>query len=78
MSRIRIAELQLHQEIENEGMRESMRTYADNTRNLQQQIDLMDTRLQIIEVTNNLSDENYASSTSAADLNSLLNSLIFS
>lgn len=67
MSLLRVAELQLHQEIEDEGLRESMRQYAENTRNLQAQIDELQNRLLIQELTGGNNNENLGYSFDTVD-----------
>lgn len=68
MSLLRVAELQLHQEIEDEGLRESLRQHAENTRNLQAQIDELQAQINTIDTS--------GSSTSAAS-SSVSDSLIY-
>lgn len=68
MSLLRVAELQLHQEIEDEGLRESLRQHAENTRNLQAQIDELQAQINAIDTS--------GSSTSAAS-SSVSDSLIY-
>lgn len=46
---IRVAELDLHQEIAEEALRESMRQYAENVRNLQRQLDDLIIRVELLE-----------------------------
>ena len=51
--RIRVAELNLYQEIPDESLRESLRQYSENIRNLQAQIDELSLRIEILESSQN-------------------------
>lgn len=49
MSQLRVAEFDLYQEIEEEGLREVLRQMAENIRNLQAQKDELEERVQTLE-----------------------------
>lgn len=53
LDRIRVAELNLYQEIPDESLRESLRQYSENIRNLQTQIDELSLRIEILESSQN-------------------------
>ncbi|MEK9985279.1 MAG: hypothetical protein VW879_11115 [Opitutae bacterium] len=59
MSQLRVAEFDLYQEIEEEGLREVLRQMAENIRNLQAQLDELEERVQTLEF-DQLTDENNA------------------
>ena len=66
MSLLRIAELELYQEIKDEGLRESLRQYAENTRNLQAQIDLLESQVELLELASVQNSENLGGSSSTS------------
>lgn len=60
MSQLRVAEFDLYQEIEEEGLREVLRQMAENIRNLQAQKDELEERVQTLEF-DGLNDANASS-----------------
>jgi hypothetical protein len=49
VSQLRVAEFDLYQEIEEEGLREVLRQMSENIRNLQAQKDELEERIQTLE-----------------------------
>lgn len=68
MSQLRVAEFDLYQEIEEEGLREVLRQMAENIRNLQAQRDELEERIQTLEF-DGLNDQTLAT---ASDTGSAL------
>ena len=63
MSQIRVAEVDLYQDLEDDKLRETFRSMAENIRNLQAQIDEKDAQIEILESGSSSATEVATSST---------------